>query len=135
MNLGVHFVEVSRLLAQCEGEEWRLSHLDSPDEAACTLRARLPDTLPGTAENDWPSGLRRNVDYWFPIDLHRDLVATSVLVKRLVVAWALPWLERNAVLGRFVDGEIDDGMFGDPVLARCLGAHLLGRGEQASALA
>lgn len=132
----MHFVQVTRLLAQCEGGEWGLPRLESPDEAACTLRARLPATLPGAAADDAPAGLRRNDDYWFPVDPHRDLAATSAPVRRLLVAWALPWLERKAALERFVDGEIEVGVRRPgPALARCLGAPLLGRAGQARVLA
>jgi hypothetical protein len=141
VNLGVHFPAITRELAALEEEthlrDWWLAQADSRDEASCTIRLRLPDVLPEALPQplpgDWPQGLRHDIDYWFPIDPHRDLARTATWVQRLVAEHALPWFERNADLAAFVDGGV--AARGNPRVARCFGAFLLGRFEQARALA
>lgn len=136
VNLGVHFPAITRELAALEDEahlrDWWLAQADSRDEASCTVRLRLPDVLPEDlppSPEDWPQGLRHGVDYWFPVDPHRDLALTAAWVRRLVADHALPWFERSADLVAFVDGGV--AARGNRQIARCFGAFLLGRIEQA----
>jgi hypothetical protein len=132
VNLGVQFPAVTLLMAEVPYLAWTADHAESKDEAACLLRARIDSTLPDAPEGWWPKGLRRGQDFWFEIDAGTDLPALGQTLARLLVEYAVPWLDTRSSLEGLL-GPQDAGVDVARPLASIAAAILLGRQKDAEA--
>lgn len=131
INLGVQFPALHELIAMRPGKEWMREWIGRPDEAACTLRARVDDVLPSDRQEWWPQGLRCGCDHWFKIDDRTDLDALGDDVTRLVLEYALPWIEREGDLTALFEGNTSSSVSTTWQVAAGI---LLGRSAEAAKL-